>query len=163
MNKQRGFGLIELAICAALFIGVSLALKAAWDHFTDSYRVEGAQAQLDKDKPIISAEHEARLQAERERDSITDATARQSKSIAEERARADAAEKSARLNAISYAKEVALRKGRDAALKAAAAAAPTKGNCEALLSATDKILRESERIRQGITAPVAPAKVEVPR
>lgn len=145
--------MIFMGILAA---GLAFGGYKVWSGFTDSYRHEGAMAQLEADKPLIDkANAIAEAQSKRAENAEVDAAkavaaaAEQSAAIAAASEVAGRAVEAARTQAIKYAEEVAKREQRLAQLRKAAAATPEGGqSCEAVLAATDAILRESARARQ---------------
>lgn len=149
--KQRGSMLVELIIYGVIAAVVMGAVYKAWSSFTDSYRNEGRVAQLAIDQPLIDtakANEQSALaskdQAERDAVQAKEAASKQSAAIEAARKDTEAAQAAARKQAQLYAAERAKNADREAKLREAAAAPPRGGQpCEAVLKATDDILRES--------------------
>jgi hypothetical protein len=147
--------MVQLIFYALFAAAMAFAGWKVWDGFTGQYVAQGAAAQLEADKPIVlkaNNERDAALAradaAEKEAARAVAGASTQSKAIEEANAQAAAAIKAARSQSIAYAQEVARKDGRIKTLQAAAAAVPRTGqSCEAILSATDAILRESSRQR----------------
>lgn len=143
--------LVEIIIYGVIAAVVMGAAYKAWTSFTDSYRAEGRAEQLAIDQPIIDtakANEQSALTskatAEQDAAAAKDAAAKQSEAIEQYRQETEAAQAAARKQAQLYASERAKNADREAKLRAAAAAPPAGGRaCEAVLKATDEILRDS--------------------
>lgn len=150
------YGLIAAAVFAAM---LSFAGWKVWDGFTGQYVNEGfskgVAKQLALDEPLV-AKAKADTAAAIARADKSDADAVQAKAGSDKqndalkaaKAETDVAVAAARKQSIAYAQEVARKDSRIKTLTDTAAAVPRKGQtCEAILSATDAILRESARQR----------------
>lgn len=147
--------MLQLILYALFAAGIAFAGWRVWDGFTGQYIAEGAAKQLEADKPLVAKSKAAELaaiaraeKAEADAAVAVAGSTKQNDAIKAAKSETDNAVKAARAIAVSYAQEVARKDGRIKTLTAQAAAVPRKGQtCEAVLSATDAILRESTRQR----------------
>jgi hypothetical protein len=150
--------MLQLILMGLLAAGLSFAGWKIWDGFTGQYIAEGAAAQLEADRPIVEkAKAEAMAATARAEAAEADATkavaAAKSQTDAIEAANklASAAQAAARAASIRYAQDVAKSAERITKLQIAAGMDPVTGRtCEQVLSATDSILRESQRSRNSL-------------
>ncbi len=156
MRRERGVGLIELAIWAGLLLAAGLAISKAWETFVaEPYRAEGfkqgAQAQLAIDQPKINqAQQQAQANLARAQTAEAAYALQNQKLLDGEKITADA-QTAARAANAKYAAEVAKNAKRDAERKADAEGPPpaVAVTCEQELKLTADILRDSAVAQQG--------------
>lgn len=158
MRKQRGMGIIEIVLAIAAFAAVSAAAYAAWNGFKEHIAAPYVADQIKEDQKVIDTANSERDAAKAEAngaridaDSIKQAAAEQTKALRTAEATAAAAQSAAREAGIRYATEVAKHATRISDL-ARRATSPVEGGrgCDAVLSATDAILRESAKVMRGL-------------
>jgi len=141
--------MFQLIIYGLLAAGLAFGGAKIWSGFTGQYVAEGKQEQMKADQKIINAEVAKREQAERERDGAIAAAKEQSDAVKRMEETTQAAQAAAREAGIKYAAAVAKNAARITELaKIAATPAPDGRTCDAVLSSTDHILRDSQRAVQ---------------
>lgn len=159
MRKQRGIGdLIQMVIIGVAIAAASGAAYMAWNGFKQyiaapyvADQIKEDQAAIDTAKSERDAAVERAKGAETDSKSAKDAAAAQSLAIDEANKQTALAQAAARAAGIKYAAEVAKHADRITKLQSLAGAAAAAGrSCEAVLSATDAILRDSQRIVNGV-------------
>ncbi len=154
-RRQRGFGdLIQMLFIGVAIAAVSGAAYMAWNGFKQYIAAPYVADQIKADKVVIDtanserdAANERAKGAEQDAKSAQAASALQTKALQDAEALAAAAQKAAREAGIKYASEVAKHAARISDLARRATAPVEAGrSCDTILSATDAILRESQRI-----------------
>ena len=149
--------IVQFIMYAVLAAGLAWGGWQAWSGFKENIARPYVEEQVAKDAELVKAAN-GRAQAAQDRATSAEGDAKVAREAAQKQsdavqglvADAAKAQAAARKYSIQYTAELAKNKDRDAKLRAAAAAAPKGGqSCEALLSATDSILRESARVIQG--------------
>jgi hypothetical protein len=152
--KQRGFGLIELAIYGVIFGVVAAGIWKAWSGFKESIAAPYIQEQVAKDQKTLDAfKHDAvvadeRAQhAEKDRDDAIAAASKQTDALKAAQVAQEQAQTAARALSVKYAQAMAANAARVTRLQSQAGATPVQGrSCTEVLGATDAILRESQKL-----------------
>lgn len=147
----------QLIIYGLLAAGLAFGGFKIWSGFTGQYVAEGKAEQKAADQKFIDkAESETKAATSRAEAAEADAAKAvqaakaQSEALAASAKLAAEAQAAARAAGIKYAQAVAGQAARITALQSAAGSVPRDGQtCEALLAATDAILRESQRVVNG--------------
>jgi len=147
--------LLQLILYALFAAGLAFAGWKFWDGFTGQYVAQGAAAQMAADKPIVEAANaradEAEKRAERAQEDLARAKVasdRQNAAIASSKAVSEQSRALSEKLSGMYSAEVAKGQEKNKALYALTTAEPKTGqSCEDMLSATDRILRDSARAR----------------
>lgn len=146
MSKQRGFGLIELAIWAALAAAITFGVHQAWEGFKERISAPYVAEQKAADKVFIDIAETMAQHAQADTKVLRDAAALQNKALADSEALTQAAQDAARAANIKYAALVAKGSQRASKLtEAATTPVPVGRSCDVVLGATDSVLRESWR------------------
>ncbi len=155
--KQRGFGLVELAIYGVIFAVVAGGIWKAWDSFKDSIARPYVQEQVLKDQKTIDGFKQNAAKADEERDhAIADrdtaqkAASEQTDALKAAQVEQEKAQAAARALGIKYAAAVSANAKRIAELQTRATGQPVARDCAAMLGATDAILRDSAKRRLGV-------------
>jgi uncharacterized protein (DUF3084 family) len=156
MNRQRGIGLIEIAIYLGLFAVVAGGIWKAWDSFKNSIAAPYVAEQVAKDQGVIdgfkknaeTADSEA-ANARKDRDAAQKAAKEQSDALLTAQQEQERAQAAARVLSVKYAQAMVANAKRVTDLQSRAGGDPVAKDCVAMLSATDAILRDSARVRLG--------------